>query len=53
MKLWIYWWDLVRQLRPASSRKRTFLWLATCLAGMTIRSDLLGVTSIVRASGTD
>jgi hypothetical protein len=30
---------------------RTFLWFVTCLAGMTIRGDFLGVTSIVRALG--
>lgn len=51
MKLWTLWWDLVKQFRPACSRTRTFLWLATCLAGITIRSDLLGVTSIMRAMG--
>jgi hypothetical protein len=30
---------------------RTFLWFVTCLAGITIRIDFLGVTSIVRALG--
>ena len=49
--LWIYWWELVCQLRSACSRRRTFLWMATCLAGMTTRKDLMGVTSIVRALG--
>lgn len=51
MELWMHWWNLVWQLRPACSRLRTFLWLATCLAGITVRGDLLGVTSIVRALG--
>ncbi|MCX5840531.1 MAG: transposase [Deltaproteobacteria bacterium] len=51
MKLWRNWWKMVERLRPACSRTRTFLWLAVCLAGMTVRSDLLGVTSIVRALG--
>ncbi len=51
MELWIYWWKVVIQLRPACSRKRTFLWLAACLAGMTVRNDLWGATSIVRALG--
>jgi hypothetical protein len=51
MELWMHWWNLVRQLRPACSRLRTFLWLAICLAGITVRGDLLGVTSIVRALG--
>ncbi len=36
-------------LRPAFSRLRSFLWFATVVAGLTVRTDLLGVTSIVRA----
>src|SRR3990167_3145027 len=51
MVLWIHWWNVVIQLRPACSRFRGFLWLAACLAGICIRSDLLGVTSIIRALG--
>lgn len=49
--LWRHWWTLARQLRPACARPRTFLWMAACLAGMTIRTELMGVTSIVRALG--
>jgi hypothetical protein len=49
--LWYEWWMLASQLRGACSRTRTFLWMIVCLAGMTIRVDLLGVTSIVRALG--
>ena len=49
--LWNHWWRLVCELRSACARTRTFLWMATCLAGMTVRGDLLGVTSIVRALG--
>ena len=51
MKLWKHWLDAALFLRPACSRMRSFLWFATCLAGMTVRVDLLGVTSIVRAMG--
>ncbi len=51
MKLWMEWWKIVKQLRPACTRLRTFLWLASCLTGMTVRGDLLGVTSIIRALG--
>lgn len=51
MQLWIYWWDAIRLLRPGCTRLRTFLWFATCVAGLTVRTDLLGVTSIVRALG--
>lgn len=49
--LWNRWWRLVCELRPACARTRTFLWMATALAGMTVRGDLMGVTSIVRALG--
>jgi hypothetical protein len=51
MKLWSHWLDVVLSLRPACSRTRTFLWFSVCLAGMTVRIDLLGATSIVRALG--
>ena len=49
--LWNHWWTLVCQLRCACARTRTFLWMALCLAGMTARKDLAGVSSIVRALG--
>lgn len=49
--LWKVWWELVCELRSACARTRTFLWMAACLAGMTVRKDLLGVTSLVRALG--
>ena len=51
--LWNHWWNLVCELRSACARTRTFLWLSLCLAGMTIRKDLQGVTSIVRALGLE
>jgi hypothetical protein len=51
--LWNHWWYLVCDLRSACARTRTFLWMALCLAGMTTRKDLLGVTSIVRALGLE
>ena len=49
MMLWLSWWKMVRQLRPAFSRETTFLWFALCLVGLSIRPDLRGVTSIIRA----
>ena len=49
MTLWLKWWSLVRLLRPAFSRERTFLWFAAALAATTIRGDQAGVTSFVRA----
>jgi hypothetical protein len=51
MVLWIQWWRIVRQLRPAFARETTFLWFALCLVGLTVRPDLRGVTSIIRALG--
>ena len=51
MILWIGWWTLVRELRPAFARTRTFLWFALALAALCTRGDLRGVTSFVRALG--
>ena len=51
MDLWIAWWNYVSQLRPAFTRTRTFIWCAVVLAAMCVRTDLLGVTSLVRALG--
>ena len=51
MQLWLLWYSVVAPLRAACSRNRTFLWLLVALAGMCARSDLLGVTSIVRTLG--
>lgn len=47
--LWALWWNAFLLLRPAFSHLRTFLWFAVVVAGMTIHTDMLGVTSIVRA----
>ena len=49
MTLWLHWWNAIFLLRPACSRLRTFLWFAACVAGITVRTESLGVTSIVRA----
>ncbi len=49
MTLWLPWWNTLWLLRPAFSRLRSFLWFATAVAGLTARTDHLGVTSIVRA----
>ena len=48
MALWLHWWNAIVLLRPAFSRLRSFLWFATAVAGLPVRTDLLGVTSIVR-----
>jgi hypothetical protein len=49
MPLWLLWWSALQTVRPAFSHLRTFLWFATTVAGFTVRSEHLGVTSIVRA----
>src|SRR5260370_6762648 len=49
MSLWIAWWDAIWVLRPAFSRLGAFMWFAITVAGLTVRTDSLGVTSIVRA----
>jgi hypothetical protein len=49
MGLWISWFDAVPALRHACARKRTFLRMTLAPVGFSIRDDLLGVTSFVRA----
>jgi hypothetical protein len=51
MGLWWEWWTAVQELRGACSRGRTFLWMAVARAGLGVREDLLGVTSLVRVFG--
>lgn len=51
MELWTAWWHVLRGLRPACPRTRSFLWLLAAVAGLCVRTDLLGVTSIVRGLG--
>ena len=53
MSLWMHWWNAIWRLRPAFSRLKTFLWFATAVAGFAVRTDMLGVTSIVRALNLD
>ena len=48
-ELWSAVWNAILPLREAFSREVTFLWFATAVIGMMVRTDLLGVTSIVRA----
>ncbi len=35
-------------LRPAFSYHTTFMWFMVCIAGLSVRTDLLGISSIVR-----
>ena len=49
--LWRAFWRAVLPLRPACSRTATFLWLVVILAGLCLRPDMAGVTSLVRGLG--
>jgi len=51
MMLWREWWRWCAPLRCACARKRTFLWMCVALIGFSVRQDLWGVTSMVRALG--
>ncbi len=53
MRLWTEWTKVVWALRPACTRRRTFLWMVLALVGFSIRSDRAGVTSFVRAAWLD
>jgi DDE superfamily endonuclease len=49
LSLWGSWWNAIQLLRPGFSRLRTLMWFVIAVAGLTVRVELLGVTSIVRA----
>lgn len=49
MTLWRTWYRSVVLLRGACSRRQSFLWMVLALVALSIRSDLLGVTSLARA----
>jgi hypothetical protein len=46
-----HWSNLAYELRSACARTRTFRWRSLCLAGMTVRKNLMG--GIVRALGPE
>ncbi len=49
--LWTEWSKAFSELRGAFSRISTFLWAEILCAGMAIRTDLQGLSSIVSALG--
>ena len=51
MILWREWLACVRELRSACARTATFCWMVLALIGLSVRGDLAGVTSVVRALG--
>lgn len=50
-ELWSTWWKVVITLRPAFSRTQTFHWFVLVLIAFSVRGELLGVTSFIRALG--
>jgi len=53
MQLWIQWWAVVNKFRPCFSRQQTFLWFALLVMAFSVRAELVGVTSFIRALGLD
>jgi hypothetical protein len=51
MSLWREWFRCLDALRPVCARGATFVWLSLALAGFSVRAELAGVTSFVRALG--
>jgi hypothetical protein len=41
--------SIISFMRPAFSRKKTYLWFVICVLGLISRQDTFGVTSIIRA----
>jgi hypothetical protein len=49
MTLWMTWLGCVCQLKSATSHGRILLWRVVILIGFTLRIDLNGVSSFIRA----
>ena len=53
MHLWIQWWKVASKFRLCFSRHQTFLWFAVVLMAFSVRTELVGVTSFIRALGLE
>jgi len=51
MLLWRHWWTWCEPLCAACNRRATAMWMCVTLVAFTVRMDLWGVTSFVRALG--
>jgi hypothetical protein len=51
MQIWSEWWSWIEPIRECCSRTQSFLWLTVAMAGISTRTDLMGVSSIVRSLG--
>jgi hypothetical protein len=50
MEFWSEYSRIVAMLRGACTRKKTFMWMSVVIMAMIVRQDLLGVTSLIRAT---
>jgi len=48
IKIWMYIDDILKEFRPCFSRKAAFSWFMVVIVGLMVRSDHLGVSSILR-----
>ncbi len=53
MKIWICWWSFIKEFRSCFSRQQTFFWFVLVAICVTVRVDLAGATSLIRAMGLD
>lgn len=51
MHLWSEWWSWMEPLSDGCSRAQSFLWVAASVAGFSIRTEFLGISSVIRALG--
>src|SRR3989338_5079739 len=51
MWMWIEFFRVMSILRNGCARRKTFYWICTIVAGLCIREDLAGLTSVVRVLG--
>ena len=50
-KIWEYINEILFEFRPCFSKERSFLWFVVAVVGFMLRSDHLGVTSVIRELG--
>ena len=47
--IWIAWWEAIVLVKPAFTHAAAFMWFTVIVAGMMVRSDKFGLTSVMRA----
>ena len=46
--IWLAWWEAISLLRPAFTHTASFMWFAVIVAGMMVRFEKFGLTSVMR-----